>query len=338
METFASGHYEALMNSPSMRAINEVVLRVAATDVTVLIWGESGVGKEVVARTLHQRSVRRDRPFVKVNCAALPAELLESELFGHERGAFTGACQRKLGKFDQAHTGTIFLDEISEMPLALQPKLLHVLQDREFSRLGSQQSVCADVRVIAATNRDLAAYVAQGGFREDLFYRLNVVTIRVPTLRERPEEIPTLVTHFLARYGQKHGREPVRISPETLDRFQQYSWPGNVRELENVIQRIVVLGTESVVEALAEIEPPPVEDRANGAEAPMADDDGELDDALGLKELARRAAELAERRALKRTLERVRWRRTEAAQRLQVSYKTLLEKIKQYELDRPGSP
>ncbi|HSC29578.1 MAG TPA: sigma-54 dependent transcriptional regulator [Vicinamibacterales bacterium] len=338
METFASGHYEALMNSPSMRAINEVVLRVAATDVTVLIWGESGVGKEVVARTLHQRSIRCDRPFVKVNCAALPAELLESELFGHERGAFTGACQRKLGKFDQARTGTIFLDEISEMPLALQPKLLHVLQDREFSRLGSQQSVCADVRVIAATNRDLAAYVAQGGFREDLFYRLNVVTIRVPTLRERPEEIPTLVTHFLARYGQKHGREPVRISPETLDRFQQYSWPGNVRELENVIQRIVVLGTESVVEALAEIEPPPVEDRANGAGAATADDDGELDDALGLKELGRRAAELAERRALKRTLERVRWRRTEAAQRLQVSYKTLLEKIKQYELDRPGSP
>jgi len=338
MATFASDRYQALMNSPSMRAIHEVVLRVAATDVTVLIWGESGVGKEVVARTLHHRSPRAPGPFVKVNCAALPLELLESELFGHERGAFTGATQRKLGKFEQAHTGTIFLDEISELPLPLQAKLLHVLQDHEFSRLGSQQTVCADVRVVAATNRDLAAYVAQGGFREDLFYRLNVVNIRVPALRERPEEIPILTAHFLALYGRKHGQGPRGVSPATLERFKQYGWPGNVRELENIVQRMVVLGTESVVMELTEPEQRPARSEANGAGVPILDDEAGADDSLGLKELARRAAEGAERRALKRTLERVHWRRVEAAQLLQVSYKTLLEKIKQYELDRPGSP
>ena len=329
METFASGHYEALMNSPSMRAINEVVLRVAATDVTVLIWGESGVGKEVVARTLHQRSVRRDRPFVKVNCAALPAELLESELFGHERGAFTGACQRKLGKFDQAHTGTIFLDEISEMPLLVQAKLLQVLQDHEFARLGSDHDIRVDVRVIAATNRDLEKEVGQGGFREDLFYRLNVVHIRVPPLRERREEIPLLVEHFLERYAQKHGRRPQRVSGKTLDRFMRYSWPGNVRELENVVQRIVVLGTESVVDELTEPEIAAASDGtipANGGPSDNGD--------LGLKDLVRRAAETVEREALKRMLERVRWRRIEAAQRLGISDKTLRDKIKHYGLDR----
>jgi two-component system, NtrC family, response regulator AtoC len=334
MDALTTSRYEALTNSASMRRLNEMVDRVAATNVTVLIWGESGVGKELVARTLHQRSLRRERPFVKVNCAALPVELLESELFGYERGAFTGASQSKPGKFELAHTGTIFLDEIGEMPLSVQAKLLQVLQDHEFSRLGSRQDIRVDVRILAATNRDLEKHVAQGGFREDLFYRLKVVDIRVPALRERPEEIPTLVEYFLALHGGHNRRRPARLSRATLDRFVRYSWPGNVRELENVVQRIVVLGTESVVAELTEPEPRRARTDADSAEASESDD-ALLADSLGLKEVARRAAELAERRALKRTLDRVHWRRVEAAQRLRISYKTLLEKIKHYELDAP---
>jgi two-component system, NtrC family, response regulator AtoC len=313
-----------------------MVNRVAATDVTVLIWGESGVGKEVVARTLHFSSFRRERPFVKVNCAALPVDLLESELFGYERGAFTGASSRKPGKFELAHSGTIFLDEIGEMPLSVQAKLLHVLQDQEFSRLGSRQDIRVDVRVLAATNRDLAKHVAQGGFREDLFYRLNVVDIRVPPLRERPEEIPVLVEHFLVLYGGGGRRRPPRVSRATLERFLRYSWPGNVRELENIVKRIVVLGTESVVADLSEPAAraiPAGSDTVRPPETPSEADEALWAASLGLKEVARRAAETAERRALKRTLELVHWRRVEAAHRLRISYKTLLEKIKYYELD-----
>src|SRR5262245_17752411 len=189
--------YQALTNSDAMRRLNGIVDRASASDVTVLICGESGVGKEIVARTLHERSRRRDGPFVKVNCAALPLELLESELFGYERGAFTGANHQKPGKFELAATGSIFLDEIGEMPVTLQAKLLQVLQDREFSRLGSRHDIRVDVQVLAASNRDLVQEVKRGGFREDLFYRLNDVTIRVPPLRDRREEIPVLVDYFL---------------------------------------------------------------------------------------------------------------------------------------------
>jgi transcriptional regulator with GAF, ATPase, and Fis domain len=316
-----------------MRLIDSAVTRVAPTDVTVLISGESGVGKELVARTLHQRSRRRDRAFVKVNCAALPLTLLESELFGYERGAFTGADHQKRGKFEQASRGTIFLDEISEMPLSVQAKLLQVLQDHEFSRLGSDHDIRVDVRVLAATNRDLARYVAQGGFREDLFHRLNVVHVRVPPLRERREEIPVLVEHFLALYRTKHGGGPHKVSPGALDRLQRYAWPGNVRELQNVIQRIVVLGTETIV---ADLDQPEALSASEIDSAPASEADALLlDSGLGLKELARRAAEAAEREALERTLAHVRWRRIEAAQRLRISYKTLLEKIKHYGLDTP---
>lgn len=328
--------YQALGNSPCMRRVDATVTRVAATDVTVLISGESGVGKEVVARAIHQRSCRRDQPFVKVNCAALPLELLESELFGYERGAFTGANHQKRGKFEQAHCGTVFLDEISEMPLSVQAKLLQVLQDHEFARLGSEHDIRVDVRVVAATNRNLSRYIAEGGFRADLFHRLNVVHIRVPPLRERPEEIPLLVEHFLTLYRRKHGGGPEQVSPATLDQFWRYSWPGNVRELENVIQRIVVLGTESVAAELDGLEPGPSRAGTNGVPPSEARDALSLDDSLGLKELARMAAEAAEREALERTLARVRWRRIEAAQRLRISYKTLLEKIKHYGLDSPS--
>jgi transcriptional regulator with GAF, ATPase, and Fis domain len=229
-----------------MRVINAMVERVAATDATVLIWGESGVGKELVARALHRRSLRCERPFVKVNCAALPSDLLESELFGYERGAFTGAHRAKPGKFEVADTGTIFLDEIGEMPLALQAKLLQVLQDGEFSRLGSRRDVRVDVRIVVATNRDLATLVAQGSFRTDLYYRLNVVGILVPPLRQRREEIPALTALFLDRYARRYGRVPPSLSPEMLEAFMEYQWPGNIRELENVVKRIVVLGDEKL--------------------------------------------------------------------------------------------
>ncbi len=332
--------YQALTNSDAMRRLNEIVDRVSASDVTVLICGESGVGKEIVARTLHERSRRRDRPFVKVNCAALPLELLESELFGYERGAFTGANHQKPGKFELAETGTIFLDEIGEMPVTLQAKLLQVLQDREFCRLGSRHDIRVNVRVLAASNRDLAREVKRGGFREDLFYRLNVVGIRVPPLRDRREEIPVLVDHFLQRYSQEHGCPPPQVSQTTLGRLMQYGWPGNVRELENIVKRIVVLGTEAVVDELQELEQSPALDPHPSAST--ATDGTRLDNrwlelrshTLGLKEPAREAAEDAERRVLKMVLDQVCWRRVEAAQLLRISYKTLLEKIKYYELDR----
>jgi transcriptional regulator with GAF, ATPase, and Fis domain len=227
--------------------VRDLIERVADTDVTVLIRGESGTGKEIVAHALHERSVRHDKPFVKVNCAALPTELLESELFGFEKGAFTGAIQQKPGKFEHANEGTIFLDEIGDMSVPLQAKLLQVLQDGEFSRLGGKNDVQVDVRVITATNRDLETAVASGEFREDLYFRLNVVTISMPPLRERREEVPLLAEHFLKKYAVQYNKPPVEISPELSRHFMEYNWPGNVRELENMIKRMVVLGSETPI-------------------------------------------------------------------------------------------
>src|SRR5215468_5787715 len=247
LERRRSEYDGAFENSPRMKAIKEMIDQVADTDATVLVWGESGVGKELVARAIHDCSPRRERPFVKVNCAALPLELLESELFGYERGAFTGAHKRKPGKFELADGGTIFLDEIGEMPLPLQAKLLHVLQDREFARLGSGRDIKVDVRVVASTNKDLERAVAHGLFREDLYYRLNVVNILVPPLRERPEEIPILAEHFWEKYSRQYNRQRLHLSRELLERFQAHPWPGNVRELENLVKRIVVLEIEEFV-------------------------------------------------------------------------------------------
>ena len=225
-----------------MREVNDVIEQVADTDITVLIRGESGTGKELVARTLHEQSDRRDRPFVKVNCAALPSELLESELFGFEKGAFTGAQKRKLGKFEYANRGTIFLDEIGEMSSALQAKLLQVLQDGEFSRLGGESDVQVDTRILAATNRNLEEAVHTGEFREDLYYRLNVVTIVMPPLRERRGAVPLLVDHFLKKFSAEYKKAVRELSPETIAILSGYHWPGNVRELENMVRRMIVLG------------------------------------------------------------------------------------------------
>ena len=350
--------------SVAMRPVMDMVERIADSDVDVLIRGESGVGKDVVARELHRRSDRRSKPFVKVNCAALPADLLESELFGHERGAFTGAGTTRVGKFEFAQHGTVMLDEIGEMPPALQAKILHVLQDRQFTRLGSNRPIDANVRVLAATNRNLEAMMRAGNFREDLYYRLQVIELRVPALRDRREEIISLVEFFLAKYARVYRRPPLRASQVLLDAILDYSWPGNIRELENMMKRFVVLQDESLV--LSELAhakemavashapvpapapaPAPVPEPAyagvaqpasEAAAEPMSsiavsgsaieglDSDA---DSINLQSLARTAAMRAEREAIEQALVRFRWNRRKTAEYLSVSYKTLLNKIKE---------
>ncbi|HXG02079.1 MAG TPA: sigma-54 dependent transcriptional regulator [Candidatus Binatia bacterium] len=311
----------ALLVSPPMREVLAIVEQAARADVTVLICGETGVGKELVARAIHARSPRRRAPFVKVNCAAVPRELLESELFGHERGAFTGAHQRKPGRFEIADGGTIFLDEIGELHPALQAKLLHVLQDGEFSRVGGRHNITVDVRVICATNRDLAREVAAGRFREDLFYRLNVINILVPPLRERREEIPGLVRYFVQRYARLFNFPEPEISAEAMQALIQYGWPGNIRELENFIKRMIVLQDLTLPRTL--VAAPVVPAAASDAMEPFAATKG-----LSLKEISRRAVQEAERQVIRRALEQCRWNRVKTAKMLKISYRALLYKIK----------
>jgi formate hydrogenlyase transcriptional activator len=236
--------------SPALRRVLEQIAQVAPTDSTVLIQGETGTGKELVARAIHERSPRRERPLVRVNCAALPRELVESELFGHEKGAFTGATQQRRGRFELAEGGTLFLDEVGELPLEAQAKLLRVLQEREFDRVGGTRSLRTDVRVIAATNRDLQARVAAGGFRADLYYRLNVFPIAVPPLRERREDIPGLVRHFAAKAARRLGRTLEGISPAFVERASAYDWPGNIRELENLVERASIMANGGVLDTV----------------------------------------------------------------------------------------
>jgi two-component system response regulator AtoC len=344
-----------LGRNEQMREVRQLIERVADTDATVLIAGESGTGKGLVARDIHTASPRREKPFVKVNCAALPSELLESELFGFERGAFTGAVQHRPGKFEFAHQGTMFLDEISDLTLPLQSKLLQVLQDGEFSRLGGREDVHVDVRVVAATNQDLERAVIDRAFREDLFFRLNVVCITLPPLRQRRDEIPVLTELFLRQYAERYNKARLTVSPETLRIFTAYDWPGNVRELENVVKRIVILGGDAqVAQDLADMaaarkamtgpivaleprssrrDPPPATIVAPAA--PAATTDTATTQACGsLKEIARNAAREAEREMIYRTLQHTRWNRREAAGLLGVSYKALLYKIKEADLDR----
>jgi two-component system response regulator AtoC len=344
-----------LGHSEKMREVHDLIKRVADTDVTVLIRGESGTGKELVARAIHQSSPRRDRVLVKVNCAALPSELLESELFGFERGAFTGAIQHKPGKFEFANHGTMFLDEISEMHMSLQAKLLQVLQDGEFARLGSRDDVRVDVRVVAATNRDLEQAVGNGQFREDLFFRLNVVCITLPPLRQRRDEIPALMQLFLNHYSEHYNKPRFEPANDTLRLFGEYDWPGNVRELENLVKRMVILGTDDPIRReLADAiagrtrAPGPIpalQGRAPHAEAaaaaappaaPAAPAAPPAPPVLNgsLKDIGRQAAREAERELIFRTLQQTRWNRREAAEMLGISYKALLYKIKEAELDR----
>jgi two-component system, NtrC family, response regulator AtoC len=345
-------------DSPDMQAIAMVIEQVSDSDVTVLIRGESGVGKELVARAIHNRSSRRDRPFVKVNCAALPAELLESELFGHEKGAFTGAATTRIGKFEQADTGTIFLDEIGEMKPALQAKLLHVLQDAEFTKLGSNKPITIDVRVVAATNRDLEAMLVRGEFREDLYYRLKVIEVTVPPLRERRNEIQHLTDFFMDRYARRYNRPVRQLSPELYQLFLTYDWPGNIRELENMMKRLVILQDEQLVlreiNRVAVVKPAPAYATAGVGHSPSAghgihpeseefdeDDDEPVADeppsapsGSKLADISKAASIKAERTIIEETLRQVRWNRRRAAEQLGVSYKTLLNKIKECGISR----
>jgi len=296
---------------------------------------------------VHSFSGRRDRSFVKVNCAAIPNELLESELFGYEPGAFTGASRQKPGKFDQANQGTLFLDEISEMHPALQAKLLHVLQDGEFSRLGGKRDISVDVRILAATNKPLERAVQDGMFREDLFYRLNVVTIHIPPLRERREEISLFLEYFLRRYSEYYGKQPPAFSDYAIGRMMDYAWPGNIRELENMVKRYVIVGNEGqIIRELSTHKPivssyiqPMAAAAAAGAgpgatvteaTAPAAMADSEVAD-LSLLEIGRRAAMKAEQEAIERVLAQTRWNRRQAAKILKISYKALLNKLKAME-------
>ncbi|HUN89279.1 MAG TPA: sigma-54 dependent transcriptional regulator [Terriglobales bacterium] len=333
--------------SPKMEEVKQTIEQVADTSATVLVRGESGTGKEVVARLVYSHSLRREKPFVKVNCAAIPHELLESELFGYEPGAFTGANRQKLGKFDLANQGTLFLDEISEMHPALQAKLLHVLQDGEFARLGGKRDIAVDVRVLAATNKPLERAVEEGHFREDLFYRLNVVTIHIPPLRERREEIPVFLDFFLQKYSEFYVKNPPPFSDFAVGRMMDYNWPGNIRELENLVKRYVIVGKESqiirelsthkpVISSLTGSSPiwnPKGSD--GGAPAPVvampvvpAPVPASEDELPSLLEIGRRAAMQAEREAIERVLAQTRWNRRQAAKILKISYKALLNKLK----------
>ena len=306
--------------SPKMLEARQILREAARVDVTVLVTGETGTGKELVARAIHHFSSRRAGPFVKVNCAAMPRELLESELFGYERGAFTGAHKLKIGKFEEANHGTIFLDEIGDLHPALQGKLLHVLQDGEFSRIGGKSTLNVDVRVLAATNQDLERAVAEGRFREDLYYRLNVIQVFVPPLRERATEIPPLANYFVERYAKLYRRDGFAIPPSVIERLTRQRYPGNVRELENLIKRMIVLDDPFLTRIRL---PDASVDRTRPHSSAVASPEPSL------KEIGRRALQAAEREAITKTLEETGWNRVRAARALRVSYRALLYKIKQ---------
>ncbi len=316
-----------------MLKIRQQILQLAPVDVPVFLSGESGVGKEVVARMIHLRSNRRQMPFVKVNCAALPGELLESELFGYDQGAFTGAVRSKPGKFEQANKGTIFLDEVAEMSPHLQAKLLHVLQDGQYSRLGGRSVISVDVRVLAATNMDVQDAMRSGRFREDLYDRLIVLSIHIPPLRERQAEIPLLFRHFLQKYSEKFQKHAPDPSQNLLEAALRYPWPGNLRELENFVKRYVILeDDEGSFRELLELAASHQRTAPKEESAPIATPSREQG---GLKALVRGLKNEAEMEAIADALEKTNWCRKDAARMLGISYKALLYKMRQFNLD-PG--
>jgi DNA-binding NtrC family response regulator len=312
--------------SKGMQEVFEIVRTVVDSDVTVLIMGESGTGKEMIAEAIHYNSERRANPFLKVNCAAIPETLMESELFGYERGAFTGATKRKLGKFEVASGGTLLLDEIGDMSLSTQSKLLRVLQEQEFERVGGVSPIRVDVRIIASTNRDLARAVRQGRFREDLFFRINVLPIHVPPLRERREDVPLLAEHFLDLFQARYHKRIERISEEAMDLLVNHGWPGNVRELENALQRAVLLSSDSIIR---EWNLPP---EIQGREEKGLPDAFHFDDGQSLSEKLETLVSHVEKRLIVDALDQVRGKREEAARLLNLSLKTLYNKMKKYGL------
>jgi two-component system nitrogen regulation response regulator GlnG len=324
-------HDAIVGRSPGMQEVYKAIGKAAPHDITVLIRGESGTGKELVARAIYQHSRRSSQQFLAINCAAIPEALLESELFGHEKGAFTGADRRRIGKFEQCHGGTLFLDEIGDMPLNLQAKVLRVLQDRQFQRVGGQETITTDIRLIAATHRDLEAMVAQGQFRGDLFYRLNVFSIRLPSLRERGEDIPRLVDHLLRRWNVELGRDVRSVSNEAMALLQQYPWPGNVREVENTMQSAVLMATGPIL--LPEHLPETVrEPRLTPPAAGGAPQDWEqlIDDDLhaGRSGIYAKALEKMERFLLTRVLQHTNGHQTRAAELLGITRGSLRHKLR----------
>jgi two-component system response regulator AtoC len=344
------GRFRLVGDSPAIRHIYAIIEKVANTPSTVLITGESGTGKELIARALHENSSRRDGPFIKINCAAIPKTLMESELFGYEKGAFTGAVGAKPGRFELAHGGTLFLDEIGEIPVEMQVKLLRVLQESEFERVGGIKTIKVDVRLVTATNRDLAAELATGGFREDLYYRLNVVPIHLPPLRERREDIPLLVGHFIAKFNDRLRKEITHIEPAAVEQLVSYNWPGNIRELENVIERTMLFCEGSVIRlvnlptdllgGMAAVEdrvsdrpsdrthlPTPSQSNLPAVTTPVPPGSAE---AVGsLKEAVRAETERVERELIQRALDETSGNVTQAARRLKISRKSLQTKMKE---------
>ncbi len=320
--------------SRAMEALFRQMELVAPTRSNVLIVGESGTGKELVANALHENSPRRDGRFLPINCAAIPAEILESELFGHERGSFTGATGRKVGKFELADKGTLFLDEIGELPLEMQVKLLRVLEQREFMRVGGTENIRVDIRLIAATNSDLEAAVARGAFRNDLYYRLKVVTLRIPPLRERAEDIPVLANHFLQMFARENGREGLRFSPEAMKALVEARWVGNVRELRNVVESLVVLSPGSEIR-LADLPPDyreaPTPFREGPAEVGPAGEAG-VSPAGAAPDTSSLTMEEIETRAILSALDRTGGNRTQAAELLGIGLRTLQRKLKEYRM------
>jgi transcriptional regulator with PAS, ATPase and Fis domain len=307
-----------LGDSPAIHRVYEQIQRAATTEVPVLITGESGTGKELAARLLHDLSARRSHTFLRVNCPAIPNQLFESELFGHEPGAFTGAREARAGKFEQADNGTLFLDEIGELDLALQSKLLHALQDFRIARLGGVDEKIVDIRLICATNRELEAEVAKGNFRADLFYRVNVLRIEMPPLRERASDVPILVNHFIAMYSERFRCAPAPLSPSIMRLLEAYHWPGNIREIENLAKRYVVLGgEEDIVSVLRE----PDNIR------PMMPESIDLTTPLRVQ--TKRAVQHLEKRIILSVLQAHKWNRTKTARSLDISYRALLYKIKE---------
>ena len=324
-------------DSEPMTRVKGIIEQVADSELTVLIRGESGTGKEIAARSLHQLSGRRDKPFVKVNCAAIPRDLLEAELFGYEKGAFTGAHKMKQGRFETADKGTIFLDEIGDMPLELQSKLLQVLEQQEFVRVGGVVNIRVDVRIICATNKNLEQAIAEQHFRDDLFYRLNEITVFLPPLRERKEDIPLLVNHFLERYNKQYTKDYPVLSPDSINRLMAFHWPGNVRQLENMVKQVVVRSDERIVAELiasasqvampAEARPTP----GYTAPLPSFEDDGDAGYSLKSR-IGKKIAE-EEKRLIAEVLNKTNWNRRKAADMLEISYRSLLYKIKDYNLN-----